>query len=171
METISTSIPNPVSPEQPQQTSTLDERTKAFAATNDPALSPDSFTLGPKTFPIVFLKYKDQITFISQLQPLLTMFTPDSGTPKGLEEIVSSISVGGLMKYCLTGLPEMVALICRNTDPTITVDYVTEHAVSPFQLCGIILQQVAMNNMLGDIISFFRALRPLKAMFQNIKAL
>lgn len=169
---MDTQTPNtPATPETstpaPQQTVTLTEREKAFAATNHPALAPDSFTLGERTFPVLFLKYKDQIRFIAELQPLLRMFGVDSLSPEGLEDIVDKFSMSGMMQYCMEGLPAMVTLICQNSDPSITVDYVLAAAQSPFQLCGIIMQQIAVNNMLNDIAAFFRSLRPMKMMLMG----
>jgi hypothetical protein len=149
----------------PQNLPTLTDHDKAFAATNDPALSPQTFTLGGREFKMLFLKYKSQLQFMSHLQPLLKMMATSLGqtevTVPELNLGTSGVSFENMISFCANEFPQMVALICQQTDKTITAAWVEDVAESPVQLLFIIMKQVAVNKMVEHIASFFVSIRPL----------
>jgi hypothetical protein len=151
-----------------QQKVELTEREIVFAAINDPDLAADSFELAGETFKIVNLKYKSYLKFISHIQPLAGVVTKALAQQEGIPGLdlstMGAVTASGIMDYCGEHLPAMVALICQQTRPEITAQWVEDNAFSPFQLAGIVMQQIAQNRMISDIARFFVPL--LKAMKQ-----
>lgn len=144
---------------------TLTDREKAFAATNEPSLSQSSFKLGDREFKVVFLKYNAQLAFMAHLQPLIQMMatrlTGNEVTVPDINLGSDGFSVSTILKYCLNDLPEMVAIICRQTDETVTAAWVVDVAESPFDLIAIIMRQIDTNKMVEKIARFFVSMRPL----------
>lgn len=131
------------------------------AATNDPALAKDTATLGDRTFPLVDLPYDDYIRFLALLQPLLETLTSQLARTAGIGTGLASIlSPNALVKYCAESLPEMVCIICEQTDPTITVSEVKRLGKTPFALATIVLLQVQQNRIIADITDFFVQILP-----------
>lgn len=131
------------------------------AATNDPSLSTASFTLGDRTFTIVDLPYDDYIKFFAYLQPLIEKF---AGAVTGIAFTTAQaddLSVSGLIKYCSESLPEMVRMMCSQTDPTVTVEDVKKMVRSPFKLAAIVMEQVKANKVIEDMTDFFEQIVPL----------
>lgn len=129
------------------------------AATNDPMLSDDSFTLGDRTFQIVDLAYDDYIMFFTYLQPLFESFA--SGITDGVISTGANFSVSDLLKHCASSLPNMVCLMCRQTDPYITAEDVKKLGKNPFVLAAAVLKQIRRNRMIEDISDFFEQILPL----------
>ena|SRR5579859_7517890 len=131
----------------------------ALAATNEPALSDDTFELGGVTYGVVYLKYKAQIKFLALLQPLMeTVAGKMAGVDMGL-------AVTGLVKYCSDSLPELAAIVCQQTDPEMTAAKIIEmEDVTPFKLASIIVKQIKRNQMIQDVVSFFKQVLPLLKM-------
>lgn len=131
------------------------------AATNDPSLSTSSFTLGDKVFPVVDLPYDDYIKFFAYLQPLIEKF---AGAVTGISFTSSQtddLSVSGLIRYCSESLPEMVRLMCVQTDPSVTAEDVKKSVRSPFKLASIVMVQVKANKIIEDMTDFFEQIVPL----------
>lgn len=131
------------------------------AATNSPELSTHSFTLGDRTFPIVDLPYDDYIKFFAYLQPLIEKF---AGAVTGISftsQANDDLSVSGLITYCSASLPEMVRMMCAQTDPSVTVDDVKSWVRSPFKLASIVMEQVKANKVIEDLADFFDQIVPL----------
>lgn len=168
MEDIITTPSTPeatVPPTTPE--TTISEQDKVFAAYNDPTLAPDSFTLGPRTFKVVHLRYPDYLKFLQLLKPLASIFAKlmsDNAAATAFSDIeVTSVVEAVLpevMGYLGDQLPEMVAVVCRQTTPEITAQWVIDNAKSPFELVGIVMQQVGVNQMIQDIGRFFKILMP-----------
>lgn len=142
------------------------EREIIFAATNEPALAPDEFKLGDRTFKVMNLKYDDYIKFLGYLRPFLEGIGQALVASKGIQ--VPNININGpsfnidtLLTFCINDLPEMARIVCKQTDPTVTAEQIKEWAGEPFTLCEIILRQVARNNMIGQFASFFGQLLPI----------
>lgn len=144
----------------------LSERDKVFAATNDPSLAPDKFKLGDRTFKVVHLRYDDYIKFLSLLKPFIDGLGKAVAAKAGMQIpgitlVPDKLDASMLMDFCLAELPEMVRIVCAQTDPNVTVEQVKEWAGDPFTLCAIVLKQIALNNMIGKIASFFATMLPL----------
>jgi hypothetical protein len=139
----------------------LSEKEIARAVSNDPALSEVSFELGDRTFKIVDLAYDDYLAFLAELQPLVeAMFGSVMSSGSSLGEL----SAQSILKYCGRSLPEMVRIVCRQTDPDITTDEVKRLAKSPFKLAWVVLKQVEQNNMVKEFADFFGSIVPLVQM-------
>jgi hypothetical protein len=133
----------------------------ARAATNDPALSAVSFNLGDRSFKIVDLAYDDYVKFLALLAPLLESVAKKFLVRDVLAVEGESVSVADLFKYCVDGLPEMVCIVCSQTDPTIKVDDVKRLGKNPINLARIVLLQIQQNNVIKDIGDFFVQTLPL----------
>jgi hypothetical protein len=159
-------------------TTTLTEQQIALAATNNPALSNDSFTLSGKTYKYVHLSYDYYIEFLLKIKPLLaavvgtvSMKARATVTLPGIE--LSANPMSGVVDFCSGDIPDMVRIIVNNTleaegrdDEKITVaDIKKIRGVTPMQLSEIIMGQVVYNNMIAEFASFFVQSMPLlKAM-------
>lgn len=131
------------------------------AATNDPSLSQKIVLLGDREFPIVDLPYKDHILFLAKLQPLLEGLAAGVASTLKVPLPGAGLTAAGLLKYCMESLPEMACIVCRQTDPTITPEYVMEKAKSPIQLATIVLKQIEHNNTLTELSDFFVQVIPM----------
>lgn len=122
----------------------------AHAATNSPELSTHSFKLGDREFHVVFLPFDDYIEFLTYLEPLLTSLAGsaiDGFNPLALAQAI--------LQYCKQSLPQMVCLMCKQTDPTMTPETVKELARNPFTLARAVLVQVQHDKMVEELGSFF----------------
>jgi hypothetical protein len=141
----------------------LTQKEIARAMTNDPALSEVSFTLGDRTYKVVDLAYDDYTTFLSLLSPLI------EGVAKKFISHVQVVDSGenfslrptDLFDYCKNELPKLVAIICNQTDQSITEHDVKAVAKSPIQLAQIVMLQFQQNNIIKDIGDFFVQTLPL----------
>src|SRR6185312_10862269 len=142
---------------------TLNAAEIARAVTNDPALALDSFTLGDVEYKLVDLPYDDYIVFVSLLEPLINTFVKGAAGKRGISlnglEVASSseMTVSSLLTYCHASLPQMVQVICRQTDPAITTDAIKVAGKTPFRLAEIVLKQIIHNNIIKDFASFFQS--------------
>ena len=151
----------------------------AAATSNSPALAPDQVKLGDRTFAILDLEYDEYLAFTSHLEPLLKsvagMVTKRANISiPGLEADMSEINVSFLMKFCGKALPEMAVIVLnmeervaaesagRPTDPAKLVDvaWVKKNARNPMALAGIVMKQIAKNNMIMDFLDFFVQVLP-----------
>jgi len=141
----------------------LTDAQKTRAAVNDPA---DHFILGGRTFKIVDLPYDDYLRFILLMEPLVQMLVQSASQSgkvsiPGMELDTSSISAMGLARYCGDSLPEMVRIICSQTEPEITVEEIKKLGRNPFVLAKIVILQVSQNGIIRDFTDFFAQILPL----------
>jgi hypothetical protein len=166
--------PAPESPVTPAPTPTLTAEQIALGATNDPALSKDSFTLCGKTYKYVHLSYDYYIEFMLKIKPLLaavvgTVTAKAKATVNlpGIE--LSESPLSGVMQFCGSDVPDMVRIIVNNSleadgrdAERITVaDIKKFRGITPMQLSEIIMGQVLYNNMISEFASFFVQMMPL----------
>lgn len=148
----------------PTESPKLSKEEQIRAATNSPELSEETFQLGDQTFKIIDLPYDDYLQFVSLLSPLLDAFisklTPAASIP-GINLDSGKVTTAAVMKYCGTSLPEMVRIVCSQTDPAITVETVKAKGKNPFRLAGIVMLQISRNNIIGDFADFFAQIAPL----------
>jgi hypothetical protein len=129
----------------------------ARAATNDPALAPTKVVLGDRSFPVMDMPYEDNVKFLAFLQPLLESI---AGRVAGLTGD-SGLASAGLMKYCASSLPEMAHMVCRQSDPSITVEEVKRLGKTPIRLAGVVAAQMKHDRTVQDIVDFFNQMLPL----------
>lgn len=134
------------------------------AALNLPA---DQFQLGDRVFNIVHLPYDDYLLFVEYIAPFLDAIgTRLIGEKLGLStgvslpgiELGTAINATAIIRMCGKQLPEMVQIICRQTDPTITVEDVKRLAGDPTPLIGPIIKQIVHNGIIQKFASFFAQL-------------
>ncbi len=138
----------------------------AQAATNSPALADAYFDLGPKAYPILDLKYDDYIIFTSLLEPVLLGLVGKFSSSLGMASAASDFS-SELVKSLAKDLPQMVRLMCAQSDPSVTVEDVKAWAKSPFQLATLVVRQVERNNIVKDLTDFFFQILPLLKLGQT----
>jgi hypothetical protein len=143
----------------------LSEQEILAAATNHPSLSTDEFVLGDRTYKVVSLPYDDYITFLTYLQPFLDGIVGKIADKAEVSipgiSLSSPIDASAFVRFCGKSLPEMARLICKQTNPDITVDEIKVQAGNPFVLASIVLKQVNKNKMIATFASFFGQLTPL----------
>lgn len=127
----------------------MDDVKIAMAATNSPELAPLSFTLGEREFKVVNLAYRDQCAFLAYLGPVLSEIFSQVRSGSG------SMAVPEILSYCADKLPAMVQLVCKQTDPTVTVKWVEENAGSPMRLAKIVMLQANQNKFIDEVADFF----------------
>jgi hypothetical protein len=149
-----------------KQTVTLSSKEIARAVTNDPDLSEREFQFAGRTFKIVDLRYRDYMKFVALLEPLFDILRKKNGPAQdeGLPGIdltpANSMVFMDVVKYCGNDLPKLVQIIINQTEPEYTHEHVIDNAKSPMELAGIVMQQVAQNNMIQDVMTFFAHLLP-----------
>ena len=132
------------------------------AATNDPFLANVKVTIGDRTFPILDLEYDDYVLFLSHLQPLIKGVFGKLASLSNMSNLdVDQINGASLIEYCADALPEMVRIVCKQSDPTITADEVKKLAKNPCKMASIVLEQVQQNRMISDFTDFFVQILPL----------
>lgn len=150
--------------------STLTNEQINRAAWNDAV---EHFTLGGREFKIVDLPYDDYTRFLSYIAPLMEhivkkmVLSQAAGLalPDGIALEPTSFTAFDLLKVCTDNLPQMAQLVCKQTDPFITVEDVKKLAGKPMPLADIIIRQIVQNGMIGDFKDFFeRMISMLKAM-------
>jgi hypothetical protein len=154
----SAETPTPI---EPTPEPALTEAQKVRAAVNDPA---DKFTLGGRVFNIVDLPYDDYLRFIVLLEPLLKGIVgaaTSSISIPGMEFSASTLSASSIASFCGESLPEMVRIICSQTEPDITAKEVKTLGKNPFQLAKVVMKQVAQNGLIKDFTDFFGQILPL----------
>lgn len=155
----------------------LSEEQIALAATNDPALSTDSFEINGKTYKYVHLSYDYYIEFMVKIKPLLTAVV---GTVASKAQATLSLPgiqltenpIAGITQFCLADIPDMVRIIINNSleaegrdAEKVTLKDIKQRGVTPMFLANIIFGQVTYNNMIAEFASFFiQSLPLLKAM-------
>lgn len=132
----------------------------ARAATNDPALATTSVKLGERDFPLMDMPYEDNVKFLAFLQPLLESV---AGRMSGVS-VDTGLASAGLMKYCAEHLPEMACMVCKQSDPSITVEEVKRLGKSPVRLASVVAAQMQHDRTINDIVDFFKQMLPLLKM-------
>jgi hypothetical protein len=127
------------------------------AAVNLPA---DQFVLGDRTFYIKDLPYDSYIAFISYLTPLVeavvSRMMGNSGVSiPGIELQSNAFSASKVLSLCGKELPEMVRLICAQTEPSITIEEIKQLAKKPTVLVAVVLKQIDQNGIIKDFADFF----------------
>ncbi len=147
----------------------LTDQQVALGATNNPALSSDSFTLGDKTYKYVHLSYDYYVEFMFKVKPLLSavigVIASKAESTVSLPgiELMADPTVG-LTQFCSAEIPDMVRIIVNNTleaefgEDAVKVtakDIKKIKGVTPFTLTNIVMGQVVMNNLIAEFGSFF----------------
>lgn len=133
------------------------------AVINTPELSELKFTLGDKEFKVIDLGYDDYLKFITFLTPMLEVLLGSLASVKGVRVMTptTEINAKSIITYCGESLPELVCIVCNQTDTSVTKEDVKIWAKSPFTLCHIVLLQIEKNAIISDFASFFAATLPL----------
>jgi hypothetical protein len=129
----------------------------ARAATNDPALAATKVQLGDREFPVMDMSYEDNVKFLAYLQPLLESV---AGRVAGISGD-AGLASAGLLKYCGDALPEMARMVCKQSDPSITVEEVKRLGKTPIRLAGVVAAQMQHDRTIADIVDFFKQMLPL----------
>jgi hypothetical protein len=120
------------------------------AMSNDPADAEDTFTFAGVEYPVLHLKYKDYMSYLATVQPvigsIIALLSPKTEADLELASIVSALS---------EVLPSLVKISIKQSDPTVSLRYVEENATSPFELISIIEKQIKKNGMVEDFRRFF----------------
>jgi hypothetical protein len=129
------------------------------AAVNLPA---DEFMLGDRIFKVVDLPYDDYTTFMGYIAPVVEnickkIILSRTGVelPGGINVEASSFAAFDLLQVCGKYLPEMAHIVCKQTDPEITVEEVKNLAKKPLPLAHVVLKQIIQNGMISDFKDFF----------------
>lgn len=141
----------------------LTEQEIIRAATNDAALSNSEVTLGDRTFKIVDLEYDDYVIFITKLAPLLKAIAGGLASSHGINvgDKSSQIDAVSIVEYCSADIPELARIVCKQTEPSITVKEVKQLGKTPFKLASVVLKQIEQNRIIADISDFFVQMLPL----------
>lgn len=120
------------------------------AMANDPADAEDTFTFAGVEYPVLHLKYKDYMTYLATVQPVIgsviALLSPKTEDDLELASIVAALS---------EVLPALVRISIKQTDPSITTRYIEDNAYSPFELISIVEKQIKKNAMVEDFRRFF----------------
>lgn len=135
----------------------LTQRDVTRAAVNLPA---GQFALGERIFDIHDLSYDSYIAFIAYLTPLIEHVVQKIAGGQGvvipgIDLSTSLFSATNILSLCGKELPEMVQLMCKESDPTITVEEVKALAKRPTVLVSAIIKQIKQNEMIKDFADFF----------------
>lgn len=147
----------PASEATPTSEPSIPEQQLIRAAVNLPV---DKFQIGERVFDIVDLPYDDYIFFISYLAPLIEILvthlsrTNDLAIP-GINLSPEYFTPKLLLEMCGTTLPEMVQLMCKQSDPSITVQDVKLLAKRPTVLATAVLKQIQQNGIIKEFGDFF----------------
>jgi hypothetical protein len=154
-----------LTPETPAvETPAVSQHEMVRAALNAPELSEREFKLGDKVYKVIDLEYDDYLMFVELLTPLFEMLQNRANEAISVPDIALTPEAGldfkAVLKYCKNDLPELVRIICRQTDPDITVEQIKK-AGNPIKLANIVLQQILQNNMIQEFADFFVQMIPL----------
>jgi len=138
---------------------TLSQADIVRAATNDPALTKDEFMLGDRKFPVVDLSYDDYLRFLTLLTPLLETVVGGVMAKSGFRS-GAMLSPKDLISSLSDSLPELVSIVCNQTDETMTVEEVKLLGRTPFKLADIVMKQIEHNKIISEIASFFAQMLP-----------
>lgn len=144
-----------------------------LGATNDPAISKDTFKLGDKTYKYVHLSYDYYIEFMLKIKPLLAVVVGTVAakakatvTLPGIQLIENPMQ--GVLQFAGEDIPDMIRIIvnnsleAENSTDKITVPQIKAlRGITPMSLSGIVMGQVTYNNMITDFASFFVQMLPL----------
>jgi hypothetical protein len=142
----------------PTSAPTLTEQDKLRAALNLPA---DQFALGDRVFNIVDLPYDDYIHFVNYMTPFLELLVSRVSQKfttvqvPGIEIKPETFNAASLITSVGKSLPEMVQIICRQTDPDITIAEVKRLAKKPTVLAVAVMKQIKQNGIIRDFSDFF----------------
>lgn len=136
----------------------ISEAEKIRAALNLPA---DQFKLGDRVFSIHDLPYDDYIAFVALSQPLVeVLINKVAGRNRaisvpGIELKPEDINIASIVTTLGKVLPDMVCLMCKQSDPTVTVAEVKTLGRTPFALAVAVFKQIKQNGMIRDFADFF----------------
>ena len=169
---VTSPTPTPVETTAPSKAPLTQEQI-ILGATNDPALSNDTFVLDGKTYKYVHLSYDYYIEFMLKIKPLLTAVVGvvaskarATVTIPGIELVENPLS--NIINFAGKDIPDMVRIIINNSlefenkEERITVEEIRKmRGVTPMSLSNIIVGQVVYNNMITEFASFFVQMMPL----------
>jgi hypothetical protein len=93
-----------------------------------------------------------------------------SKTARDMMPDTGVVSVSSLAKYCANVLPELVCVMAKQSDPSVTPEVVKQLGKSPFKLATIVMQQIEQNRVISDIADFFEQVLPvMKALWGSRK--
>jgi hypothetical protein len=133
-----------------------------------------TFEFGGKTFELKDLSYDDYVEFVklagplvenvvSVIQPVLQQ-DEKGELIKDFSISLQGLDISGLADLAGNNLPRMAHIVCRTSDPEITVDEVKrlsmkrvskDKPIGPFAMIEVVLKQVAHNKMIDEFVSFF----------------
>lgn len=127
-------------------------------------LPSDEFILGGRIFKIVDLPYDDYTMFVSLMAPVVTqivnkMILSQNGgveLPGGITLDSATFTAFDFLTVCGKNLPEMACIVCKQTDPNITVEDVKLLAKKPMPLAEVVVKQIVRNGMIRDFTAFFQ---------------
>jgi hypothetical protein len=133
---------------------------KTRAAINAPS---SHFELGGRKFNIVDLPYDDYLQFVQYLTPFIDGFAARLiGSKVGFSipgvDLGPAITVSSVIDMCGKQLPEMAQIVCRQTDPAITVEEIKKLAGKPGALVAPVIKQLTANRILEDFTTVFAQL-------------
>lgn len=140
------------------------------AASNDPLLSTDKFTLGDREFTLLDLGYDDYMKFLTLFAPLFDgifknvaqkQAAKETGLPGLDTPSLSDVPITTIITYCADNLPQLAHIVCKQSDPKITVEEVKTLAKTPMKMVEIIMLQIKRNNIIKDFADFFQQILPL----------
>lgn len=137
------------------------------AATNDPELSDNTFVLGERTFTVVDLEYDSYLKFITKLAPLMKAVAGGLLASRG-SSVPNMLDPAMLVEMCINDLPELAALVCQQTDKSVTTEEVKRLGKTPFKLAHIVLKQIEQNKIISEISDFFAQMLPLMRVAMNL---
>jgi hypothetical protein len=141
----------------PDTTSTvqLSNEQLVRAALNLPS---DEFELGGRRFKVVDLGYDDYLEFLNLLSPFVDIvvgkITGNISVP-GIDLDVNNMNSASFIALIGNKLPELATIVCRQTEPSITVEEVKALARKPTALIPPVIKQVTQNGMVKDFTDFF----------------
>lgn len=150
--------------EQPVTTE-LNKEDIMRATTNAP--TENAVVLSGRSFPLYDLPYDDYFSFLVKLQPLLESVVGKLTSFKGVDVPETAFNVGGVLQYCGEALPELVQIVCKQSDPTITINEIKRLAGNPFRMASVVLAQIQQNRMISDFADFFGQILPLVSMMKT----
>lgn len=118
------------------------------------------FVLGEQAFPLKDLSYDSYVIFLGYLTPLIEVVVQKIAggagiSIPGIDLNANAFSTTNILKLCSKELPEMVHLMCKESDSTITVEDVKKLAGRPTTLVTAIVKQIHKNQMIQDFADFF----------------
>jgi hypothetical protein len=106
----------------------------------------------------VDLGYDDYLEFLNLLSPFVDIMvgklTGNISVP-GIDLDASNMNTASFIALIGNKLPELATIVCKQTDPNITIQEVKALAKKPTALIAPVMKQVQQNGMVKDFTDFF----------------